>query len=175
MATYTKTYTFSNGTTADGGQVDAEITALGQSVNSVTNAQIPSGAGIETSKTTINTALPRMALYTQYDTTNALTANQVIYRGWGITGDFSATSGSEVVTLPNGGFDDANYSVSINYVGEKATLPASITDVNIFANGVAAGEGAARSSTQFTASFFRSPGGNFRYVVYTWIAIGTKG
>lgn len=55
MATYNKTYTFSNGTTADGGQVDTEITALGQSVNNIINAQIDSSAAIAISKTTLGT------------------------------------------------------------------------------------------------------------------------
>ena len=43
MATYAKTYTFSNGTTADGGQVDAELTALGTSVNNIATTQLTSG------------------------------------------------------------------------------------------------------------------------------------
>ena len=55
MAPYTKTYTFSNGTTADGGQVDAEITALGTSVNNITNAQIDAAANIAISKTALGT------------------------------------------------------------------------------------------------------------------------
>lgn len=55
MATYTQQYTFSNGTTADGGQVNTEIVALGQSVNNVVNAQVDSAAAIAISKTTLGT------------------------------------------------------------------------------------------------------------------------
>lgn len=58
MAQYTKTYTFSNGTTADGGQVDTEITALGTSVNNITNAQIDPAAAIAISKTALGTFTP---------------------------------------------------------------------------------------------------------------------
>lgn len=55
MAPYAQTYTFSNGTTADGGQVQTEITALGTSVNNITNAQIDPTAGIAISKTVLGT------------------------------------------------------------------------------------------------------------------------
>lgn len=55
MAQYSKTYTFANGTTADGGQVDTEITALGTSVNNITNDQIASNAAIDISKTALGT------------------------------------------------------------------------------------------------------------------------
>lgn len=55
MAIYTQSYTFSNGTTADGGQVNTEIAALGQSVNNIVNAQIASNAAIEISKTELVT------------------------------------------------------------------------------------------------------------------------
>jgi len=50
MAPYTQTNTFSNGTTADGGQVNTEIVNLGTSVNNITNAQIDSAAAISRSK-----------------------------------------------------------------------------------------------------------------------------
>lgn len=43
MAQYTQTNTFSNGTTADGGQVNTEIVNLGTSVNNVAVAQLASG------------------------------------------------------------------------------------------------------------------------------------
>lgn len=40
---YTKTYTFSNGTTADGGQVDTEVTNLGTAVNALYTALVEFG------------------------------------------------------------------------------------------------------------------------------------
>lgn len=43
MAQYTQTNTFSNGTTADGGQVNTEIVNLGTSVNNVAVTQLASG------------------------------------------------------------------------------------------------------------------------------------
>ena len=58
MAIYTPTYTFSNGTTADGGQVQTEMSALGSSVNNIVNAQIRSDAAIDISKTTLGTYTP---------------------------------------------------------------------------------------------------------------------
>lgn len=50
MGVYTQTNTFSNGTTADGGQVNTEIVNLGASVNDITNAQVNSAAAIARSK-----------------------------------------------------------------------------------------------------------------------------
>lgn len=50
MGVYTPTYTFSNGTTADGGQVETEKTNLGASVNDITNAQINASAAIAVTK-----------------------------------------------------------------------------------------------------------------------------
>jgi hypothetical protein len=55
MATYTKTYTFANGSTADGGQVNTEVVNLGTSVNDITDAQINSSANIAISKTALGT------------------------------------------------------------------------------------------------------------------------
>jgi len=52
---YTKTYTFTNGTTAEGGEVNTEITALGVSVNSITNDQVAADAAIAASKTALGT------------------------------------------------------------------------------------------------------------------------
>src|SRR5512135_2330820 len=40
MATYTQTTTFSNGNSADGGEVNTEIVALGNSVNNVVAGQL---------------------------------------------------------------------------------------------------------------------------------------
>lgn len=57
MGTYTRTYSLTDGTTAYGSQVVAELDALGASVNNIVNAQIASGAAIADSKlATISTA-----------------------------------------------------------------------------------------------------------------------
>jgi hypothetical protein len=58
MGIFVKTYTFVNGQSADGGQVNTEITALGNSVNNITNAQIDAAAAIDISKTTLGTYTP---------------------------------------------------------------------------------------------------------------------
>lgn len=143
-------------------------------MNNITNDMISPAAAIETSKTADNTTQGKHAMYVDSNGTGALTNNQVVYRGFMITGSIGATSFTHTVTLPNGGFDNTSYNVSLTYVGEKATAPASWTDVNIFASGVAMGLAGAKSTTQFVASGFRTPGGNFAYVVYEYIAIGTK-
>jgi len=57
MATYTQTYTFINGITADGGQVNTEIKALGDSVNSITNDQVSGSAAIAETKLANGTRL----------------------------------------------------------------------------------------------------------------------
>ena len=142
-------------------------------VNNLDNTNIVPSANIDQTKLSSST-LHKSAMYVDSNGTPALTNNQVIYRGWGVTGNIGATSGTDVVTLPNGGFSDANYDVAITYLGEKATAPTSRTDVNIFANGTASSHGAAQTSTQFTASFFRTAGGNLAFVAYSWIAVGTK-
>lgn len=49
MGTYTQTYTFLNGTTADGGEVNTEIVALGNSVNNISDDNVAT-AGISPSK-----------------------------------------------------------------------------------------------------------------------------
>ena len=55
MAAYTQTYTFSNGQTADGGNVNTELVALGNSVNNIIDAQISASAAIAISKTALGT------------------------------------------------------------------------------------------------------------------------
>jgi hypothetical protein len=50
MGTYTRTYNFTNGTTAYGSQVAFEFDAVGTSCNNIVNAQIASGAAIADSK-----------------------------------------------------------------------------------------------------------------------------
>lgn len=157
------------------GQVTpAQANGLVNVMNNITNDMISPAAGIEMTKTDRATVQGKSAMYVDSNGTGALTSNQVIYRGFMITGSIGATSFSQTVTLPNGGFDNANYDVFLNYIGEKATAPTSRTDVNVFANGVAMGNAGAQSTTQFTASGFRTPGGNFQYVVYSYVAIGTK-
>lgn len=68
MAAYTQTYTFTNGTTADGGQVQTEFTALGSSVNNIVDAQVSSSANIAIYKT----ALVTYTTWTDYSGTVAL-------------------------------------------------------------------------------------------------------
>lgn len=87
MSTYTKTYTFTNGTTADGGQVDAEIVALGNSVNNITNAQIDPAANISISKTALGTYTPPttwVPVWKKNDNTTALSATLSYARYWQI-------------------------------------------------------------------------------------------
>lgn len=50
MGAYTRTYSFTDGTTAYGSQVAFELDALGSSVNNIVNAQISSGAAIADTK-----------------------------------------------------------------------------------------------------------------------------
>ena len=50
MGVYTQTTTIANGNTADGGEVNTEIVALGASVNSVVDAQVASGADVGIAK-----------------------------------------------------------------------------------------------------------------------------
>jgi hypothetical protein len=50
MGSYTRTYSFADGTTAYGSQCAFEYDALGSSVNNIVNAQISSGAAIADSK-----------------------------------------------------------------------------------------------------------------------------
>jgi hypothetical protein len=50
MGSYTRTYSFTNGTIAYGDQLVTELDALGSSVNNIVNAQISSGAAIVDSK-----------------------------------------------------------------------------------------------------------------------------
>ena len=50
MAEYTQTTTFANGNTADGGEVNTEVAALGSSVNNIVNAQVDSSADIAMTK-----------------------------------------------------------------------------------------------------------------------------
>lgn len=122
--------------------------------------------------------LGKSAMYVQSDTTNALTNNQVTYRGWGYIAGNSTANIIETVTLPNSGFDDATYSVSVEYTGDKATAPTGPGDVTSFnANVSSSIKGStAYSSTQFAVSLIiNNGGGNFTSNhVYTWIAIGTK-
>jgi len=48
--TYSRTYSFTDGTTAYGSQIAAELDALGTSVNNIVNAQIATGAAISDAK-----------------------------------------------------------------------------------------------------------------------------
>jgi len=50
MATYTQTYTFADGNTASGDNVNSEIVDLGSSVNDIVDAQVNSSAAIAVSK-----------------------------------------------------------------------------------------------------------------------------
>jgi len=50
MGAYSRTYSFTDGTTAYGSQVAFELDALGSSVNNIVNAQISSGAAIADTK-----------------------------------------------------------------------------------------------------------------------------
>lgn len=50
MGTYTRSYSLTDGTTAYGSQVAAELDSLGNSVNNIVNAQISSGAAISDTK-----------------------------------------------------------------------------------------------------------------------------
>lgn len=50
MGVYTQTVTFQNGQTADGGEVQTEIQALGNSVNNIVDAQISASAAITMTK-----------------------------------------------------------------------------------------------------------------------------
>lgn len=117
-------------------------------------------------------------MYVQSVTTNTLTSNQVIYHGWGYIGASGIGVVTQTVTLPNSGFDDANYSVSVIYTGEKATAPSGPGDVTSHNVNVSANiKGTtAYSATQFNINLtINNGGGNFNNnTVYTWIAIGTK-
>lgn len=116
-------------------------------------------------------------LYVQSITTNALTANQLIYRGWGFTTALGAPTGIITITLPNGGFDDTAYDVFVTYLGEKASNPSSRIDIDNYVAGATAAEDPSlpRSATQFRAKFTRgATGGNFTIVLFSWMAIGTK-
>jgi len=145
-------------------------------VDLLKNAQIDSNALIAQSKLDPAT-LHRSAVYVQSITSNALTSNQVIYRGWGYTGNFGAPTGTITITLPNSGFDDAAYEVFVTYLGEKATNPTSRIDVTSHRVGSTAAEDPTlpRSATQFRATFTTGAGGgNFTIVAFSWMAIGTK-
>jgi hypothetical protein len=89
MGSYTRTYSFTDGTTAYGSQVAFELDALGSSVNNITNSQISSGAAIADSK---------LAQIT--------TGSKV--HGSALTGLASIDSGAGVIPAANGGFSAAN-------------------------------------------------------------------
>ena len=121
----------------------------------------------------------RDAMYVQSDTTNVLTNNQVIYRGWGYINGNATNEVSKTVTLPNGGYDDANYSVAITYMGDKNTgVPTSQTDVTgrFVQAETKLDNSAVFSATQFKADIYTSAG-NFAagtYEIFSWITVGTK-
>lgn len=153
-----------------------QANGLVNAMNNITNDMISPAAAIETSKTADATTQGKHAMYVQSITTDALTSNQVIYRGWGHTGNLAAGSGTITITLPNSGFDSTDYDVAVMYLGEKTTgAPTSRADVNQFNSGAIVHEDATlpRSATQFRISFLRSAG-LFPWVIFSWIAIGTK-
>ena len=123
MAAYTQTYTFSNGTTADGGQVNTEIVALGQSVNNIVNAQVDSSAAIAISKTTLGTYVSPTTFAgatTKSDKTTDTTGNVRIARYWQIgkqvtvvlhkTGMTMDSAANLWLTLPVTAATDATYN-----------------------------------------------------------------
>lgn len=174
---YTRQTSFQDNVPADGGQVRRELDGIAEATNNITNEQLSPTAGIDQTKLSGST-LHKSAMYVQSNTTNALTNNQVTYRGWGYIVGNSTANIIETVTIPNGGFDDANYSVSVEYTGDKATTPTGPGDVTSFNPNVSSSikGSTAYSSTQFAVSLIiNNGGGNFTANhVYTWIAIGTK-
>lgn len=150
---------------------------LVNSLSNITNDMISPSALIEMSKTATATTQGKSAVYVQNITTNTLTNNQAIYRGWGYTGNIGAPATTITITLPNSGFDDANYDVIATYLGEKAGVPATRHDVDNFANGSTAVIDASlpTSATQFRIGLTRGAGGgNFTQVLFSWMAIGTR-
>lgn len=148
---YVRSNSFADNSPADGGQVRSELDNIQRVVN--------------------RTA----AVYVQSITTNALTDNQIIYRGWGYKDLSATTSGTIDITLPNGGFDNTNYQVSAIYLGEKATAPSSRSDVTSHkVHTVTNIVGSSTTSTVFRISFYSNGGGNFGFVLFDWTAIGTK-
>jgi len=118
----------------------------------------------------------REAVYVQSITDNGITRDQITYRGWGYKDLSALTSGTITITIPNGGFDDAAYDASAIYLGEKATAPTSRNDVTSHKIHTVTNLDAtvAYSPTQFAISFYSNGGGNFGFVVFSWMAIGTK-
>lgn len=145
-------------------------------VNNLTNDNIAPGAGIEMSKTATATTQGKSAVYVDNAGTPSLTNNQVIYRGWNFTTNSGTGTNSKTVTLPNSGFDDANYEVFVTYLGEKNGTPSNRHDVDAFKSLAIASVDSSlpTSSTQFKASFNANGGGNFTQIVFNWMAIGTK-
>lgn len=151
-----------------------EVNGLLDTTNLSPNARIP------LSKTTIaaglSSTLQKGAMYVQSITTDALTNNQVIYRGWGYTTNIGAATGTITITLPNGGFDNVNYFVSAMVIGRKSgAAPTSPADVDSFNNNDMVMEDATlpRSTTQFKL-YFLARAGNLAVEVFDWMAIGTK-
>lgn len=100
MGSYTRTYAFSDGSTAYGSQCAFEYDALGSSVNNIVNAQVASGAAIADSKLAQLTTASKVAL-------SALvqgTTGQIMLAGggtaaWGAMTSAYAISGSVVQTV----------------------------------------------------------------------------
>ena len=155
---------------------ERDIEALFKEINgNLDKTSIKPNAGIEMSKTATATTQGKTAQYVQLITTDALTNNQVMYRGWGYK-DLSATSSGNIdITLPNGGFDNTNYTVNAVYLGEKATAPSSRSDVTSHkVHTVTNIVGSSTTSTVFRISFYSNGGGNFGFVLFDWMAVGTK-
>lgn len=176
MPTYVPQHQFQDGQPPDGGQVRNELERVGLSTNNIENSQVSATAAIDQTKLSGST-LHKSAMYVQSITTDAITSNQVIYRGWGHTGNSTATTDEITVTLPNSGFDNTNYQVFVTYLGEKTTgAPTSRADINAWKlHAVASVKGSLpNSTTQFRIGFYSNGGGNFNYILFDWMAIGTK-
>lgn len=123
----------------------------------------------------------KQAVYEHDHTTaDTLRYNQIIYRGWGFIAGTAADSTTIVVTLPNSGFDDANYDVVAHVIGTKNTTdPSSRADVDAgyphkltILNSTTA-----NTSTQFQLRIADADGtviATTRRIVFSWVAIGTK-
>lgn len=147
---------------------------------SIVNVDISSTAAIDITKTTLNSSAARHDLYVQSKTTNALTPNQIIYRGWSFVVGNGGAGVTKQVTLPNSGFDDTNYTVVAMYVGAKnGSDPTTVVDTGSNPNNIAVYTPgtAAQSATAFTVQITDTDGvvlnAIYRFV-FMWLAIGTK-
>lgn len=113
MATYSQTYTFANGSTADGGEVNTEIVALGASVNNIVDAQVSATAAIGGGKLDLETGT--LAITNTGDVTT--TGDHIIKDSGGTKSVQITHNGTDGIISNTDGFitlDPANSVVKID-------------------------------------------------------------